>query len=908
MTDSSQAPDSEKWRELERWLDARLSGDSSTPPPDPELARRLLDGASTPLAGLETSPARDPDFNDELSELVDESTFEPGTRIGAFRIERCIGSGGMGAVYLAARAEGGFEQQVALKVVNGARMDAESQRQFERERQVLARLDHPDIARLIDGGTTEDGRPWFAMEYIDGRPIDGYADEQRLSVRQRVQLFLKVCRALEYAHSRLVLHRDIKPSNILVTDDGQIKLLDFGLGRIQEGETGIDASASRTTLRWLTPEYASPEQVRGEPTTVASEVYQLGVLLYRLLCGVGPFELSRATVVEIKRTVCHEQPAWPSARWRDRQEAARSFGGPEAGATPKSVIRGLRGDIDAIVLTALSKSPNDRYRSVGTLRDDLERHLEHHPVRARPATRRYRMGKFVRRYRVAVATTLSVFLLVAGALVVIGWQARVVVAERDMARFEAARWEVLSDQILSLFRQTSLEAGDRELSAQELIEGSVERVDNLLGDDPAGRARVLAMLGALYVSLQDHVGARPLLEAFLAADDGSAPAPLRGQVYRDLSVVRLNLGEPESALSASDRALDILEPLPGEHDRRLAQVYQVRGQIMRMLGRWDEAIAAMQHSIELARSEDGSASRNVASALNQLAVSLSLAGRKADAGARYRQALEVWRALGMDTAPEAIDTLGNLALLTYQQGALEEAESLFEEAIALRRRYYGPSGALAALHSNYGQLLVVRHRLEEARENLDRALSLQRRFAGPRSPDYGLTLRAMGILALAERHPELALDYFDWAETLFVEVLGGDHLFTAVVRGDRAAAMRRLDPERADAAFEDARSGLEAAGEPARRYLADLDCENAILFLDRRQPQAALAPAVRCLEIRESILPEEAWQRTEAGALVAAVETRLDVEGARARLDRAVGRLTGAYGNGHPRLRWLQSQ
>ncbi len=898
----------EDWARLDRWLEDCLSGKTSGEDGD-EAAQRLLRFARMTLPGLDSPPVHDAEFSCELAAaLAETGEMAPGTRVGPFRIERAIGAGGMGAVYLAARVQGGFDQRVALKILTGARPDADSLRQFEREREVLARLEHPHIARLIDGGMTEDGRPWFAMEYVEGEPIDRFADRRRLPVRARIDLFVDVCRALEYAHGRLVLHRDIKPSNILVTSNGTVKLLDFGLGRIQQSVATTDPAETQLSARWLTPQYASPEQVQGESTTVASEVYQLGALLYRLLCNRTPFDLTEANAAQIMKTVCETEPVRPSDAWQALdEEHDRSEAGP-SNISAETMARQLRGDLDNIVLTALAKQPENRYANVAEFIEDMERHLDHRPVRARAATRMYRFGKFVRRYRVAVASTAGVFVLVVCALVVIAWQARILEAERDMARFEAIRWEVMSDQLLSLFRQASLDAGDSELSARELLAGSVEQVGQLLSGDPAGRARVQAMLGALHVTLQDYVAAQPLLEAFVAADDGTTPAPLRGQVYKDLARVKLRLGEPTAALEAIDRALMILQPMAGDQDRRLSECYQVRGRILGALGWWDDAIATIEHSIELARSRDASPNRRLAGGLSDLASTLASSGKVTEAMQTYREAMDMWRRLGLSESHEALNVMGNLGSMAFQQGRLDEAESLFQQTIDTRQRLYGPSVALASLHRDYGMLLLVRHRLDEARDHLERAQALGRRFAGPGAPEYARTLRAMGLLAMAEKHPELALDYLRWAETVFRDALGADHLSTVITRGQRVAALRHVGPEAAASAFEASIAELEAAGPAAARHLADLLCDQARFHLDLNAPQQALAAARRCAENRAEMLPPEAWQRVEADAIVAAVEAHLDVADARDRLAGITAQLSETYGPGHPRLEWFRQQ
>ena len=291
-------------------------------------------------------------------------------RVGAYRVVREIGRGGMGAVYLAERDDGQFRQRAALKLARGGIGTDYLTRRFLEERQILASLEHPHIARLLDGGVTEDGLPWFAMEYVEGQPIDAYCDARGLTIEQRLKLFLDVCGAVQYAHRNLVIHRDLKPSNILVTSDGSLKLLDFGIARLLAPGHEVTAEFPVSGVRLMTPAYASPEQIRGESVTTASDVYALGVLLYELLTGSHPFRTPGVETAELQRRVLEERPARPSA---------------VATLSPNRVGR-LRGDLDAIVLKALEKSPERRYATAEQLATDVQRHLASRPVAARPDT------------------------------------------------------------------------------------------------------------------------------------------------------------------------------------------------------------------------------------------------------------------------------------------------------------------------------------------------------------------------------------------------------------------------------------------------------------------------------------------------------------------------------------------
>jgi hypothetical protein len=344
----------------------------------------------------------------------------------------------MGSVYLAERSDGAFHKQVAIKLVRSGTNSTEILERFHREREILASLDHPNIARLLDGGTSEDGLPYFVMEYVEGQPIHRWCDERKLNVTDRLELFGSVCVAVRYAHQRLVVHRDLKPSNILVTTDGTVKLLDFGIAKVLGREQAGDPAATRTLLRAMTPEYASPEQVRGDAITTLTDVYSLGVVLYELLTGHRPYRLLSAALHEIARIIAEEEPTRPSmvvATTEERPESGRQPITPEAVSEvregdPNRLQKRLEGDLDCILLTALHKEPARRYSSVDAFGDDLHRHLENLPVRAREDSFWYRANRFVRRHPGAVlAGALIVLSMTAGMLTTI-WEARIVMEAR----------------------------------------------------------------------------------------------------------------------------------------------------------------------------------------------------------------------------------------------------------------------------------------------------------------------------------------------------------------------------------------------------------------------------------------------------------------------------------------------
>ncbi len=477
---------------------------------DPQLrglVERLISAAELEDPEFKSGGALKGPLGDRIrTELAEEESLA-GATVGRYRIVREVGRGGMAVVYLAERADGQFRQEVALKLLSAGLVASHVSRRFDRERQILARARHPGVARLLDGGAGPGGRPYLVMEYVDGRPIDRYCDEERLTPEARLKLFLQVARVVEDAHRNLVVHRDIKPSNILVTAEGHAKLLDFGIAKLLDPEaTSGDAAVSGSAIRLMTPAYASPEQVRGLPVTTASDIYQLGLLLYALLTGRFPYDLGtggNGDPAERMRAIVQKEPARPS------MAASSAEGWPPPGQDPRApeeiaaargttvvrLRRTLSGDLDAILGRALAKEPEKRYGSVAQLIEDIERHLEGRIVTARQDSWAYRTGKLVRRHSAVFATAaIAVLLVLALGLVYTSGLAR----ERDRARQEAAREARVSGFLRTLF---DVPPGAGPLTPRQILDRAVARVDLELAGEPDVQSDLLALLSGMYKDL-----------------------------------------------------------------------------------------------------------------------------------------------------------------------------------------------------------------------------------------------------------------------------------------------------------------------------------------------------------------------------------------------------------------------
>ncbi|MBZ0113890.1 MAG: serine/threonine-protein kinase [Thermoanaerobaculia bacterium] len=575
--------------------------------------------------------------------LSDEGSSQLG-QVGSWRLKERLGEGGMGEVFLGERSQGGFDQRAAIKMVRfGLSTDGMVQR-FLLERQILARLEHSAIARLLDGGLAADGRPWFAMELIEGEPITRYASRSDLSVERILDLVIAVAEAVDYAHRSLVLHRDLKPSNILITAQGLPKLLDFGLAKVLEGES--DAGESRSELRGFTPSYAAPEQVLGEAVTTATDVYALGVLLYELLTGELPNPRTNnspgALVQEVEREVT-ERPSQRLER--------TSTGGPET----RRRARRLEGDLDTILLRALAREPERRYRSAAALADDLRRHLGGQPVSARPDTRSYRLSKFLRRNRVAaVATVLTLFSLVAGLTVALMQTGHAKEAALQ-AQHESERAVRLKDFLLSVFREASplQRAKGEPLSVEELLDAAESRIDVELVDEPLLQADLWDDLAETRASMGDLMRAAELIDRAIA----TKRAQLRSD---DLSIVEslTNLGavanlqeRAKESVAALDEAIAILGQR-GESDSFPATAVSVnRVHALLLLHRDDEAAAEAE---------------------------------------RARALVERWT----PGTPDAALQSHNAGLIAVRRGRYEEARVFFSRAVEELEAVVGPDHAL----------------------------------------------------------------------------------------------------------------------------------------------------------------------------------------------------------------------
>ena len=676
-------PSADTWQRVKELFDAALD---LTPDERAALLDRACAGDEALRAEVESlleSDEQTSSFIDDTAfgasrprpDASDDSAAFVGRHFGAYRVIRELGRGGLGIVYLAARADAQFQKEVAIKVVKRGLDTDEIVQRFRAERQILAHLDHPNIARLIDAGSTEEGLPYFVMEYIDGQPIGEYC--ATLGTTERLHLFRLVCSAVTYAHQRLVIHRDIKPSNILVTREGVPKLLDFGIAKVLHSDDPL-AAQTLTGVRVMTPEYASPEQVRGETISTATDVYSLGVLLYELLTRQRPYRFTTRTTAEIERAITEQTPAPPST------------------VASESHRQQLRGDLDNIVLMAMRKEPERRYASVDRLADDIRRHLEGLPVLAHRDTLRYRTQKYIQRNKIAVAAAAVVFLTLVAGIIVTAVQAQRVVQERNRARKEAAKASQINaflEDVLAFSDPTWRSSNPnltRDPSVADALKIAGERAESQLADQPAVLAAVQHTLGRTYA--------------------GQGKLDLAERLLRSALETRLRVLGPEDQDTAQSMT-------------SLGEVFLWRADNAEA-ERWTRKALAIYRQAQKNGEADA---KGMVIALNNLGLAVST-GKKdhIEAEALYREAAKLGAGFtGMDRAALA-NVYNNLALLRFDQGDVGGALADMEKSIEEQKRLPGDTRLdLGTKLANLGLFLTKKGDYAQAAEYYRQALDAQ---------------------------------------------------------------------------------------------------------------------------------------------------------------------------------------
>jgi tetratricopeptide (TPR) repeat protein len=716
----------ERWRELRAVFDrlaplseaGRASALEALAEEDADLAREAR--------SLLTAGERNPAF---LGSPHRPSGDRRGERVGPWELLAPLGEGGMGQVFLARRADQTFDKLVAVKFVHAELLSPVLRAQFAGERQALAALEHPGIARLLDGGESAGGEPYLVLEYVEGSSLLHFAAERRLSGPARIELFLQVLAAVSYAHRHLIVHRDLKPSNILVTQEGEAKLLDFGVAKIlasaDVAETGSGA-ATRTLLRALTPEYASPEQVLGGPTTTATDVYALGVVLFELLTGRRPYRVATGAPEEWAEAALHQ----------------------EVGRVPE-----LGRDLESVVRMALRKNPGERYPTADALADDLRRVLDGRPVAARPASIADRTVKFARRHRAGVVLAAAALLaIVATALVALDAAAEAR-RERDRAALEAASAQSVADFLAALFQNADpARTRGAKLTAREVLEQGALRIERDLSREPRLQERLLGVLGAVHRDLGLFDRAQPLLERALRLAEEAKPRDelAIARLLGELGSLDRMQGHLEQGQQRLERALAIREPRLGREHPEVGRTLSTLGTILRTQGDISRAKDVLERAVAIADRELPGSSE---------------AGK--------------WRS--------------NLGLVYQDAGELDQAHDAFVRATAILERTEGPDSPFVAMTlDNLGSVLRTQGQAAEALPVLERARGIVERTWGVEHPQYGNALNSLADALSDLGRNEEALPLFRHAAEVYGAALGAEHPYVAWPVRNEAEALLAL--------------------------------------------------------------------------------------------------------------------
>jgi serine/threonine-protein kinase len=649
-------------------------------------------------------------------------------RIGSYRLIAEIGRGGMGVVYRAERADGAFEHEVAIKLLAMSPGPGALER-FQQEQQVLASLNHPNIARLYDGGMTKRGQPYLVMEYVKGDPLLDYCDKHELGIEERLGFVRQIAAGLQHAHSNLVIHRDIKPSNILVTEEGRIKLLDFGIAKWLHA--AATSQLTRTGEQLLTPGFAAPEQLRQESITIATDVYQLGVVLYELLTGRHPFE-QHGSFYEMARIVCEEMPIRPSAVFSvghsdycdppgERLDRPR----PQR---PAHLHKKLRGDLDAIVLKTLRKEAARRYPSMEALAADLRAYCEARPVAARRQSLCYHAGKFLRRHSFGIAAGTSLLALMIGYAITVTIQAHRVQNALDRAQVETHKAEQVSEFLVDLFKLSDPNvSGIETVTARELLEKGRQRVHTELTDVPGTQAQMSYVLGEIYYSL----------------------------------------GAYEESVSLLEGALNTRRELTASHDPALADTLIRLGVSYSSMDRYDEALGLFEEALSIYESRDIETAEK-GEALNAMGSVLRKQGDYTGALAYFEKAVELLHRVTDGRHYELAVALNNLAALQINLGDFAAAERNMRAAVALQETILGPEHSYFSVSlNNLATILARMERYDEAEPLHRRALSIQEAVLGPEHPYVAYTLLSLGKLMQGKRNLDVSEAYFRRALSIY---------------------------------------------------------------------------------------------------------------------------------------------
>jgi len=834
--------------------------------------------------------------------------------VTGFRLLQKIGEGGMGEVYEAEQLEP-VRRKVALKLIKRGMESKEVLARFDSERQALALMSHPNIAQVYDAGTTDDGRPFFVMEFVAGVPVTEYCDRNRLGTRDRLDLFIQICDGVQHAHHKGVIHRDIKPSNVLVKvqDSKPVpKIIDFGISKATSQRLTEHSVFTAMGEFIGTPEYMSPEQadLTGLDIDTRTDVYSLGVVLYEMLVGAQPFdgrELRRAGFDEMRRRIREDEPPRPSTRLSGLGKKSTKAA-ENRRSEPSTLVRQLHGDLDWITMRALEKDRTRRYDSPGELAADIERHLRDEPVLAGPPSATYRVKKFVRRHTLGVsAGALVVLALVLGIAGTTVGMIKARNAEQAASR-EAETAQQVSDFLVGLFKVSDPSEGSFEkVTAREMLDEGADRIRNELTDQPLVQARLMSTMGSVYLNLSYYETARELFEASLAIREVELPPDhldvaeslnLIGEVHREKA-------EWDEAWSLYERALAIRENTAGPESQSVAGVLNNMALILVEKGEYDQALALYERMLAIDRQNLGPDDPVYATSLGNLAILQVRMGDLDQARELFEQALEIReKAFGSDHLLVA-SSFNDIGGVLNDMGDFQAALPFYEKSLAIKEDVLGPDHPrVAGTLSNMGALLRKMGQLDRARPLLERSVAIYRKAFGPDHPDVAEPLTTLAIVSAMSGQPDVAQPIFEEALEIREEALGPNHPDVATSLNNLGVFHRSMgDNEGARPYYERALEAYESSLDPGNPRLGMPLSNLANLLTDLGNYEEAEKLYLRALVIREEALgpdhPDVGYTTIGLGSLY---DTMGEMERALPYVARTVEIWEKSLGSEHPQV------
>lgn len=704
--------------------------------------------------------------------LQHDKNYE-GKIIGNYKIIKQIAEGGMGSVFLAERADGQFEQEVALKVIKPGMNSNEIIKRFQFERQILARLQHPNIARLLDGGLTEDSLPYFTMEYVEGKPIDVYCEKNNLTINERLILFIKICEVIHFAHKNLVIHRDLKPSNIIIKKDGTVKLLDFGIAKVLTQDSDAESALTRTGLHVMTPEYASPEQIKGEPVTTSTDIYLLGLILYQILTREKAYTIKTQSPLELEKIICYTDPLKPSSKVKLLREKNEN-------KINEKLVKTLSGDLDNICLMALRKEPERRYSSVENFQQDIINYLNEKPVSARQNTINYRTKKFISRHKIAVLSTALIFLIISSLIAYYTFRLK---QERDRAQTQAQKAEEVSNFLKGVFKVSDpYEARGNSITARELLDKGAQKINQEFSDHPDIKATMLGLIGEVYINLGLFDKSESLLKENLEIRQRfNNNTMLEAKSLRKLGELYTYKGEYSKAELLLTKALSFYKNNSIKEDNNYAWILGDLAWVYKSKGNYNKSNSFYKKSIEVLKIDKVKNSDDLLTMMNNFALALHEEGKYEEAEKIFIETLNAQKKLyGDKPHPEVATTTYNLAELLRDRGKYNKAEEMFKTSFNMDIKLSGPENPNVAYSlQGLASIFRIKGKFNEAKKLYLQVLNMRKKLLG-NHPDVAYAVSNLGLLYYSQEKYDSAQAFYKEALLLHKELNGINHPSVAI--------------------------------------------------------------------------------------------------------------------------------